>query len=67
MMTEDDAPYLLLTPGPLSTSPSVKRAMMRDLSTWDDDYNQIVQDVRQRLVALAGGGDLTAVLIRRTS
>jgi 2-aminoethylphosphonate-pyruvate transaminase len=63
-MPEDDAPYLLLTPGPLSTSPSVKRAMMRDLSTWDDDYNEIVEDVRRRLVALAGGGDLTAVLMQ---
>ena len=63
-MVDDDTPYLLLTPGPLSTSPSVKRAMMRDLSTWDDDYNEIVQDVRRRLVTLAGGGALTAVLMQ---
>ena len=48
-----DNPYLLLTPGPLSTSKSVKSVMLRDWCTWDDDYNQIVQDIRRQLVALA--------------
>lgn len=47
-------PYFLLTPGPLSTSKTVKEAMMRDWCTWDDDYNVgIVQKVRQKLVELA--------------
>ncbi|MCY4044008.1 MAG: 2-aminoethylphosphonate--pyruvate transaminase [Cellvibrionales bacterium] len=47
-------PYLLLTPGPLTTSPSVKETMLNDFCTWDDDYNQtIVQTIRQTLVALA--------------
>ncbi len=46
-------PYLLLTPGPLSTSRTVKAAMMRDWCTWDCDYNSIVQDIRTRLVSLA--------------
>ena len=47
-------PYFLLTPGPLSTSPAVRQAMMRDWCTWDDDYNvEVVQDVRRKLVALA--------------
>ncbi|GGH23054.1 2-aminoethylphosphonate--pyruvate transaminase [Paenibacillus segetis] len=46
-------PYLLLTPGPLSTSASVKEAMLRDSCTWDEDYNQIVQGIRQKLVDLA--------------
>ncbi len=46
-------PYLLLTPGPLSTSRTVKAAMMRDWCTWDSDYNSIVQDIRTRLVSLA--------------
>lgn len=50
-----DIPYLLLTPGPLSTSPGVRAAMQVDLSTWDREYNDIVQGVRARLVALAGG------------
>lgn len=46
-------PYVLLTPGPLSTSPTVKAAMLRDWCTWDADYNTIVQDVRRRLVEIA--------------
>lgn len=47
-------PYLLLTPGPLSTTKSVKAAMLRDWCTWDDDYNSIVQFIRAKLVELAG-------------
>ncbi|MBI0578978.1 2-aminoethylphosphonate--pyruvate transaminase [Neobacillus cucumis] len=46
-------PYLLLTPGPLTTTDTVKLAMMKDWCTWDDDYNNIVQDIRKRLVGLA--------------
>ncbi|GGI45553.1 2-aminoethylphosphonate--pyruvate transaminase [Paenibacillus marchantiophytorum] len=49
----EDNPYLLLTPGPLSTSKRVKAAMLKDWCTWDDDYNRIVQDIRTRLVRLA--------------
>ena len=48
-----DNPYLLLTPGPLSTTKTVKSVMLRDWCTWDDDYNSIVQDIRRRLVRLA--------------
>ena len=62
---DDDIPYLLLTPGPLTTSRTVKAAMMQDLCTWDDDYNSLVQHVRDELVALAGGGpELTSVLMQ---
>ena len=62
-------PYLLLTPGPLSTTRTVKEAMLTDLSTWDVDYNTIVQRVRRRLVELAvsdpaARGDYTAVLMQ---
>lgn len=46
-------PYLLLTPGPLTTSDGVRMAMMKDWCTWDDDYNNIVQTVRKKLVELA--------------
>ena len=35
-----DNPYLLLTPGPLSTTKTVKAAMLRDWCTWDDDYKE---------------------------
>jgi 2-aminoethylphosphonate-pyruvate transaminase len=50
---QDDIPYLLLTPGPLTTTAQVKAEMQVDLSTWDRDYNDIVQEVRRILVALA--------------
>ncbi|WP_209860573.1 2-aminoethylphosphonate--pyruvate transaminase [Paenibacillus shirakamiensis] len=46
-------PYLLLTPGPLTTSRTVKEAMLNDWCTWDTDYNQLVQSIRTRLVHLA--------------
>jgi 2-aminoethylphosphonate-pyruvate transaminase len=52
---DDDIPYLLLTPGPLTTSRSVKQVMLQDHCTWDDDYHAIVNQIRSRLVALAGG------------
>ncbi len=45
--------YLLLTPGPLSTTKTVRAAMLKDWCTWDDDYNNLVEDIRRRLVALA--------------
>jgi len=50
---DDDIPYLLLTPGPLTTTRTVKQVMLQDFCTWDDDYNCIVTDIRQRLVRLA--------------
>ena len=46
-------PYLLLTPGPLSTTPAVREAMLRDWCTWDADYNNLVEGMRRDLVALA--------------
>lgn len=46
-------PYLLLTPGPLSTSRNVKLAMLKDWCTWDDDYNQLVQSIRKDVLDVA--------------
>lgn len=46
-------PYLLLTPGPLTTSEGVRKAMLKDWCTWDDDYNNIIEDIRQELVKLS--------------
>jgi 2-aminoethylphosphonate-pyruvate transaminase len=60
-----DNPYLLLTPGPLSTSKAVKAAMLRDWCTWDADYNDLVADLRRRLAALASADPgYTAVLMQ---
>ena len=47
--------YLLLTPGPLSTSETVREAMLQDWCTWDKDYNEgIVTPLRKDLLAIAG-------------
>ena len=45
----------LLTPGPLTTSPSVKEAMLHDLGSRDHGFIEINRRIRERLVAIAGG------------
>jgi 2-aminoethylphosphonate-pyruvate transaminase len=50
---DNDIPYLLLTPGPLTTSRTVREAMLVDYSTWDIDYNTVVNKIRNSLVELA--------------
>lgn len=45
--------YKLLTPGPLTTTDTVKREMMEDHCTWDDDYKIITQKIRRDLLKLA--------------
>ena len=44
----------LLTPGPLTTSETVKGAMLRDLGSRDGRFIALNRRVRERLVALAG-------------
>jgi 2-aminoethylphosphonate-pyruvate transaminase len=58
-------PYILLTPGPLSTSLTVKQVMLRDWCTWDGDYKQLIQDIRHKLVTIATRHDgYTCVLMQ---
>ena len=60
-------PYLLLTPGPLTTTDTVKEAMMSDWCTWDEDYNiGIVEVIRKELVELVSSRpeEYTAVLMQ---
>ncbi|CAH0530253.1 2-aminoethylphosphonate--pyruvate transaminase [Vibrio hippocampi] len=58
--------YLLLTPGPLSTTESVREAMLKDWCTWDDEYNKdIVEVIRHKLTKLATNHDgYTSVLMQ---
>ncbi len=44
----------LFTPGPLTTSRTVKQAMLRDVGSRDDAFIHIVRDIRARLLAVAG-------------
>lgn len=46
----------LLTPGPLTTSHEVKRAMLKDWGSWDDDFRAMTRDMRQRILAMLGDG-----------
>ena len=56
----------LFTPGPLTTSRTVKQAMLRDLGSRDDEFIELVREVRRRLLALAAAdaGTYTAVLMQ---
>ncbi|MBI4571622.1 MAG: 2-aminoethylphosphonate--pyruvate transaminase [Chloroflexi bacterium] len=45
---------LLFTPGPATTSATVKQAMLRDAGSWHVEFNELVRSVRERLLALAG-------------
>lgn len=58
--------YKLLTPGPLTTTTSVKETMLQDRCTWDDEYKALTQSIRQNLleVALVSSDTYTAVLMQ---
>jgi len=58
--------YKLLTPGPLTTTDSVKREMMVDHCTWDNDYKVITQKIRAELLDFAhvSPEEYTAVLMQ---
>ena len=43
----------LFTPGPLTTSQSVKQAMLRDLGSRDTQFMQLVREIRSELLAVA--------------
>ncbi|HTY78457.1 MAG TPA: 2-aminoethylphosphonate--pyruvate transaminase [Candidatus Bathyarchaeia archaeon] len=54
-MTEPRREPWLLTPGPLTTSRTVKEAMLRDWGSRDVEFIKLNARVRERLVELAGG------------
>lgn len=57
---------LLFTPGPLTTSRTVKQAMLRDLGSRDYEFIALVKDIRQKLVKLVQGttDEYTAILMQ---
>ena len=50
----DKNTYKLLTPGPLTTTATVKEAMQIDRCTWDEDYKSMTQGIRRRRASAAG-------------
>jgi 2-aminoethylphosphonate-pyruvate transaminase len=58
---------LLFTPGPLTTSEGVKKAMLRDAGSRDGEFVTVVREIRHRLLAIGGaapGGDYECVLMQ---
>jgi len=57
---------LLFTPGPLTTSETVKRAMLRDLGSRDAEFLSVVGEIRRRLLELGhvADGSYEAVLMQ---
>ncbi len=53
-MTDRGDDRYLLTPGPLTTAPETRQAMLRDWGSRDDDFIALTARIRERLVALAG-------------
>ncbi len=57
---------ILFTPGPLSTSRTVKQAMLRDLGSRDFTFIEMVKDIRDRLLQIGQviKGDYEAVIMQ---
>ena len=57
---------VLFTPGPLTTSRTVKQAMLRDLGSRDVAFIQLVKDIRRRLLELGSvaKGDYEAIIMQ---
>jgi 2-aminoethylphosphonate-pyruvate transaminase len=57
---------VLFTPGPLTTSRTVKQAMLRDLGSRDSEFITIVRDIRDRLVTTgqANPAEYTTVILQ---
>ena len=55
--------YKLLTPGPLTTTDTVKREMLFDHCTWDEDYKQITRKIRRELLGLAHAPEETYTVV----
>jgi 2-aminoethylphosphonate-pyruvate transaminase len=57
---------LLFTPGPLTTSETVKQAMMQDLGSRDAEFIEVVRKIRRRLLELGNvaDGSYEAVLMQ---
>jgi 2-aminoethylphosphonate-pyruvate transaminase len=46
---------ILLTPGPLTTSPATRQAMLRDWGSWDAAFNRMTNDICRDLLAIVSG------------
>ena len=63
---QEDMPYLL-TPGPLTTSRSVKAAMLADWGSRDIEFRRVVSEIRSGLLKLAGAAESYECVIMQGS
>ncbi|TFG08553.1 MAG: 2-aminoethylphosphonate--pyruvate transaminase [Promethearchaeota archaeon] len=58
--------YKLLTPGPITTTSTVKMKMLTDWGSRNDDFKELVENIRKRLVKLATLkiDDYTAIIMQ---
>ena len=63
---QEDMPYLL-TPGPLTTSQTVKLALLADWGSRDTEFRQVVHEIRSELLRLAGCDDTYECVIMQGS
>ena len=63
---QEDMPYLL-TPGPLTTSPTVKLAMLADWGSRDVEFREIISNIRKGLLKLANAGPAYECVIMQGS
>ncbi|MCL2881751.1 MAG: 2-aminoethylphosphonate--pyruvate transaminase [Coriobacteriia bacterium] len=61
---ELSASHKLLTPGPLTTRSSVKRAMLTDHCTWDDEYKAITTSVMDDITHISANDSYATVLLQ---
>ncbi len=59
-----NAPRKLLTPGPLTTRDAVKRAMLTDHCTWDEEYKAITRSVMDVITAISADDSYATVLLQ---
>jgi len=66
MQTPNWKDKILFTPGPLTTSRSVKQAMLSDLGSRDYTFIELVKDIRNRLLEIGQvrKGDYEAILMQ---
>lgn len=55
MEQQETKPLRLYLPGPVTTDPRVREAMMRDWGVWDYEFRELTGRVRDYLLTVAGG------------
>jgi len=58
---------ILFTPGPLTTSRTVKQAMLRDLGSRDHTFIEVIKEIRKKLLTVSGADSSYASILMQGS